>query len=611
MTNILVSEINGLKVYNLSAGRTLQEMLTSAKYNIKKLKKDDEFLNKIELIQNFDYPISSSCIKLTDDGSHLFTAGLYAPRLKIYDLNEMSLKVERGLDSEVRRIATISNDYTKCALLLDDRNIEVHAQYGRHFNIRIPKFGRDMIYNKYSCDLLTCGTGNEVYRLNLCEGSFLKPFETSIDGINSLRYNSYLDILGFCGDMGKVEIWDNKTQNKINGLPILENAILNNYDSTELTSIEFNNYLMAVGNKEGKTSVYDLRFPNPIYSIKHSYKFPIKSIKFHESSCNIITIDKKLIKFSNSKTGKVFTNIESTNDINELECYEGSGMFFTANESPKMDIFFVPGLGPAPKWCSFLEKITEELEDEKTYNLYEDHKFLVMKDLEELSCTNLIGTNLLKPYMHGYFMDMKLYKKLRALAQPMNYEKYLEDEKEKRLNKILGDRIIVNKTKKVKVNKEIFENENKKELTEDSRFTKLFENEDFKVDYNSQAFKQNKAKTKANDKRNYENKINENEIEQEEKEEKTHSKIVNPKLMDLNQKLIEKKKQTLNYIQEDDEEDFENRINNLVSEDVNTIKSQIKKENRKIKTQNEKVERKDKFNNKNLDGRRLLKMKRK
>lgn len=85
---------------------------------------------------------------------------------------------------------------------------------------------------------------------------------------------------------------------------------------------------MAVGNEFGKVNVYDLRNPNPLYTVNHSYKLPIKKIKFHEHSQNIITVDKKLAKFSNMKNGKVFTNIETKNDINDFEFYGDTGMFF-------------------------------------------------------------------------------------------------------------------------------------------------------------------------------------------------------------------------------------------------------------------------------------------
>jgi ribosome biogenesis protein ENP2 len=84
---------------------------------------------------------------------------------------------------------------------------------------------------------------------------------------------------------------------------------------------------MALGNCNGKVSTYDLRNPKPLYTINHSYKLPIKKIQFHDSSQNIITVDRKLAKFSNIKTGKNFTNIETKHDINDFAAYKDSGMF--------------------------------------------------------------------------------------------------------------------------------------------------------------------------------------------------------------------------------------------------------------------------------------------
>lgn len=92
---------------------------------------------------------------------------------------------------------------------------------------------------------------------------------------------------------------------------------------------------LATGNKEGKVYMYDLRYPVPLFNIKHSYKLPIKKIKFHNFSQNIITIDKKIAKYSNMKTGKAFTNIETKQEINDFDCFENSGL------SVVMFIFYI------------------------------------------------------------------------------------------------------------------------------------------------------------------------------------------------------------------------------------------------------------------------------
>jgi ribosome biogenesis protein ENP2 len=35
-----------------------------------------------------------------------------------------------------------------------------------------------------------------------------------------------------------------------------------------------------------------------------------------------------------------------------------------AGDATKILQFFLPSIGPAPKWCSYLENITEELEED-------------------------------------------------------------------------------------------------------------------------------------------------------------------------------------------------------------------------------------------------------
>ncbi len=151
-----------------------------------------------------------------------------------------------------------------------------------------------------------------------------------------------------------------------------------------------------------------------------------------------------------------------------------------------MEIFFVPEVGPAPKWCSFLENITEELEETKNYSVYEDFKFLTQKELEAIDAVNLIGTRFVKQYMHGYFMEWKLYKKLKALSEPFAYDKYLEDRKKEKMNKLTEERIQFNRKKKYRVNEklanELEKDQANKTLLSDPRFEKLFKDRDFEID---------------------------------------------------------------------------------------------------------------------------------
>ena len=37
-------------------------------------------------------------------------------------------------------------------------------------------------------------------------------------------------------------------------------------------------------------------------------------------------------------------------------------------------VYYLPSLGAAPSWCSFLDALTEELEAKKTDEVYDDYK---------------------------------------------------------------------------------------------------------------------------------------------------------------------------------------------------------------------------------------------
>ena len=53
-----VSELNGVKIYDLSSGKSIPECMEEAKKRKIKLNKLEEYTNRIDLIQDLDYPIS-------------------------------------------------------------------------------------------------------------------------------------------------------------------------------------------------------------------------------------------------------------------------------------------------------------------------------------------------------------------------------------------------------------------------------------------------------------------------------------------------------------------------------------------------------------------------
>lgn len=135
-----VSALNGVKVYNLSAGKTLPQWLDQTKSgNARALRYNDEFRQRLELVQGLDFPTASTNIKVSRDGSFLAACGVYKPQVKVFELSQLSEKFERHLDADIVDFDILSDDYSKLVFLRSDRTVEFHARWGHLHTVRIPK----------------------------------------------------------------------------------------------------------------------------------------------------------------------------------------------------------------------------------------------------------------------------------------------------------------------------------------------------------------------------------------------------------------------------------------------------------------------------------------
>ena len=162
-------------------------------------------------------------------------------------------------------------------------------------------------------------------------------------------------------------------------------------------------------------------------------------------------------------------------------------------------------LGPAPRWCAFLDNITEEIEESSVSSVYDDYKFVTKEELTDLGLDHLIGTELLRAYMHGYFMDARLYRKAHSVAAPYTLDKFMRDkingkmaeERSKRVQHKSAEKLLPKTNKdlflKLKENEESGAKKKHREaaanLLADDRFGAMFTDENFQVDQNDQAFK--------------------------------------------------------------------------------------------------------------------------
>eukprot|EP00753_Platysulcus_tardus_P017513 PLAT6424.4.p1 GENE.PLAT6424.4~~PLAT6424.4.p1 ORF type:complete len:719 (-),score=361.70 PLAT6424.4:73-2175(-) len=493
---------SGVKIYDLSSGKTTPEFM--AAHSKKALRKMDEYRRRIQLIQDFDFPIASQCVEVSRDEQYIVATGTYKPTLKIYDVADLSLKVDRGLTCETVALSILDDDYSKLALLLADRTVEVHAAYGFHHRLRVPKFGRTMQYNRGNCELLVAGGGSDIYRLNLDQGRFMAPFATSFDdGINTLAINPLHQLIVAGGEDGWLEAWDPRARRRVARVDLASQLpAVPEVTEVQMTSVAFasDGLLMAAGSSAGHAALLDLRKLAPMVVKEHQSGLPVSRLAFHDDARCVLSMDRKVVKIWNRDTGAMFASVEPTADAVDLAVVpnggRSSGLMLMAGEQSRVMAYYVPALGPAPSWASFLDSLTEELEEKKEATVYDDYKFVSYAELDALQLGGLRGTPLFKPAMHGGFIDLRLYYRAKAAADPTSYEDMRKKRLEKKLKKKTEGRITMRR-KLPKVNAGLIEAATSKKkrkdvdkMMGDDRFGAMFKDEDFQMDETTEEFKQ-------------------------------------------------------------------------------------------------------------------------
>ncbi|KAJ0181823.1 hypothetical protein K1T71_002545 [Dendrolimus kikuchii] len=446
-------------------------------------------------------PGISTSLRVSKDGQYIMATGIYKPRIKCFDVNNLSMKFERCLDSEVVTFEILSEDYTKMVFLQCDRYVEFHVGHGRHYRLRVPRFGRDIAYHKPSCDLFVVGASSEVYRLNLELGQFLAPYVTKASEINCCSINEDHGLLILGTETGHVEAWDPRTKTRQGVLDCALHCMDSEYKNDGLpaiTAVKFDGPLkMGIGTSTGHVLLYDIRSSKPLLVKDHMNEMPIKTIEFHKQMQYVYSMDSSVVKIWDKNTGKQYTSIESSVDFNDLCVIPNTGLSMMAVEEQKMQIYYIPSLGPAPRWCAFLDNLTDELESSSVQTVYDDYKFVTKQELESLGLDHLLGTNLLRAYMHGYFVDVRLYKRAKSIADPFAFEQYKKRKIREKIEQERPSRIKIDDNLP-KVNRELasrlMDNSGKKKkqtsnLLKDDRFKALFENPDFEVDRQAEEYR--------------------------------------------------------------------------------------------------------------------------
>jgi len=521
---------NDVPVYTISGASTARPLPDwLARKRKRSLKNDPEYANRVELLQDFEFEEASSCIRASEDGEWVMSTGTYKPQIHTHYLPHLSLSFARHTTTLNHSFVLLSSDYSKSLHLQTDRRLEFHTPGGCHYQTRLPRYGRDLQYDRHSTEALVPAVGvnadgsGEVYRLNLEIGRYMKPYQVDVGGddlstagggalqggintgsvnVAAIAEDSH-NLLAFGTSIGTVEFWDPRTKARV--------GLLGGQEG-EITALDFDRsgLSLVTGSSEGLVQIFDLRRPVPILRKDQGYGYPIKTLMHMTTSSlekKILSADKRIIKLWDEADGKAWTSVEPAVDINSVAWCKGSGMILTANEGKQQHAFFIPQLGPAPKWCSFLDNMVEEMAEEAPAETYDNYKFLTLPELKALNLGHLVGTtNLLRPYMHGYFVASRLYEEARLIANPY----ILDEERTKRVReKVEKERASrIRGSKKVKVNQSLVDKMLKRQerrqkvdkdmgVLGDSRFGKLFEDEEFTVDERSREFQALNPSTKA------------------------------------------------------------------------------------------------------------------
>jgi ribosome biogenesis protein ENP2 len=520
---------NDVPVYTISGASTARPLPDwLARKRKRSLKNDPEYANRVELLQDFEFEEASSCVRVSDDGDWVMSTGTYKPQIHTHYLPHLSLSFSRHTTALNHSFVLLSTDYSKSLHLQTDRRLEFHTPGGCHYQTRLPRYGRDLIYNKHSAEALVPAVGvngdgsGEVYRLNLEIGRYLKPYQIDVGGddmttvgggalqggINTGSVNTAAiaedshNLLAFGTSIGTVEFWDPRSKSRV--------GILSGQEG-EITALDFDRsgLSLVTGSSEGLIRIFDLRRPVPILQKDQGYGYPIKTLIHMTTSSQekkILSADKRIIKLWDEGDGNAWTSVEPAVDINCVAWCKNSGMILTANEGKQQHAFLIPQLGPAPKWCSFLDNLVEEMAEEAPMETYDNYKFLTLPELKQLNLGHLVGTtSLLRPYMHGYFVASKLYEEARLIANPYIWDEERTKRVKEKVEKERASR--VRGGKKVKVNQNLVDKLLKKQerrkqvdgdqgVLGDTRFSKLFEDEEFQVDETSREFQALNPSTK-------------------------------------------------------------------------------------------------------------------
>lgn len=462
-----VSLHNTVKTYNLTAGKSLPEWLSERRKNKKSVAGQE---GRVELLHDLEFPHCARCVFRCANGTHLFAAGDYPYRLKCFDVNDLSMKFSFNADMNILSGVCLSPDYRKFALRGEGRQITVHHTSSIVDRVRVPHLQRSLAYNPFQAELLSSGVSPEIYRINLETGAFVESYQTSsADGVNHVevfgRHGPTSGVVLTAGCDGAVEAWDSRAGTAVARIQVAgsgsSSGVQERCEVRHIATEDNGGLLFTCGLESGEVLLYDVRLQKPLLVKDHMNSLPIVKTYFFNGKSTatgeasfILSADTRSLKVWNKHTGNNFTTIDAPADITDFTLFKGqhnmvppyecddSGVVAICCDVPRVQVHFIPQLGAAPRWASFLEVMTEELEEKEATTVYDDYTFIPKEEMDALgiAAEDLAGGKV-RPVMHGAFIENGLYRELHAVVDPSAFNTYVAAKAKERQSKRWSDRI--------------------------------------------------------------------------------------------------------------------------------------------------------------------------
>lgn len=430
MSLLVTTTVNNVKVFNVTPGKGIPAFLS--KQERKNMQEAPTNKQRIDVLQDLTFPTLTTKARFSNDCQYFAACGCYPPMLRLYDLGNTGLKVQRNTDSEIVDFHFLSDDYQLMALVEIDRNLEFHNKGGKLYKMRIPRPPRCSAFDCHTPQLIVGGVGGQIYRVDLQEGRFRTSWDTpsfsrkliSSDafGVNALVYSPET-CLTFAADGHSLSTYDARTKGGIVSSMALEN------EGTAV-AVDKTGLQIAAGTSESDIILYDIRSSYPLHQFTHHSDLPIREICFHTSysTHTLISADSRSIRMfrpdesiaSTTSKSKLFCVIEPDVTINSFTVFPESGLLMVPCEDMVVNTFYVPELGPSPVFAAFLDDLAADMSTNALTSSYEGLYFVTKEDLERVGLDLVADSSLCIPYMHGFYIDKALYDKAKFANTSLN-----------------------------------------------------------------------------------------------------------------------------------------------------------------------------------------------